>query len=293
MHTQLKERTFVWQAEPRPHGGWLAGDPVRSAMFNVMSLGIGAHEVRVMRTFRKIESQVRDPAVKDSVKALIGQEAQHFQAHDPLNAGLTRADPELRRFYERIRSRHLQLSEASTYEAALGYLLATEFSFGCMGRAFLTTEKFFDGADPDIAALWIYHSIEELEHTRVSFDVVIDHFTDRAVPRLLKGSLQRVLGYDDGDLTTDTDLQIKFTDKLRFAWVTDFVDALNADSMRAIGIRDVYSYFMSEDCVFFRRSAGWYDLFDPDGWHPSRRYDEDARLIDHWDDYLRSRGYLR
>jgi hypothetical protein len=290
---QLKDRTFVWPAEPRPLRSWLAGDALRSAMFNVMSLGLGAHEVRVMRTFRKIEGQVRDPAVKDSVKALIGQEAQHFRAHDPLNTTLTRDDPELRRFYERIRNRHLQLSEANTYEAALGYLLITEFSFGCMGRAFLTNDRFFDGADPDIAALWIYHSIEELEHTHVSFDVVSEHFGDRAVPRLLKGSLQRVLGDEDGDLTTDPGLQIKFTDKLRFAWVTDFVDALGAASMRAVGIRDVYSYFMSEDCVFFRRSAGWYDLFDPDGWHPVRRYDEDARLIDHWEGYLRSRGNLR
>jgi hypothetical protein len=294
MHTQLKERTFVWPAAPRPVRGWLAGDAMRSAIFDIMSLGLGAHEVRIMRTFRKIEGQIRDPAVYDSVKALIAQEAQHFQAHEPLNAALTRADPELQRFYERSRRRHLQQSEANSYEEALGYLLVTEFSFGCMGRAFLTTEQFFDGADPDIAALWIYHSIEELEHTRVSFDVVNDHLGDRAVPRLLNGALHGVLGGESGDLTTDPALQIKFTDKLRLAWVMEFRDAAASASLRGrVGLRDIYAYFMSEDCIFFRRNAGWYDLFDPDGWHPSRRHDEDARLIDHWDRHLRDRGYLR
>ena len=292
MKTQLKERTFLWIGGPRSQAAWLGGDAVKSAMFDMMSLGIGAHETRIMRTFRKIEGQIRDATVQEDVKALIGQEARHYRAHDPLNSDLVEADPELRLYYERLRRRHLKLAEENTYEAALAYLLMTEFSLGCMGRTMLSTDNFFDGADPNLAALWIYHAIEELEHTRVSFDVVNDHFGDGAVPKLLKMSLRRVLGNEDGDVTRDFALQIKFTDRLRFMWIADFVEALNTASMRAIGIRDVWAYFMSEDCLLFRRSGGWYDLFDPKGWHPSQRYEEDQRLIDRWDDYLRSRGYL-
>jgi hypothetical protein len=293
MKTQLVERVFVWHAEPNAHGGWLAGDPVRSGMFNIMSLGIAAHEVRVMRTFRKAEAQVADAGIKADIRALIGQERQHYRAHNPLNTLLLDADAELKLFFERIRSRHLKLSEENSYDAALGYLLATEFLLGCMGRAVLSTDGFFEGADPDIAALWIYHSLEELEHTRVSFDVVHDYLGEGSVPKLLKGSLQRVLGDTRGDLTTDPALQIKFTDKLRFNWIADFVDALGAPTMRAVGIRDILDYFMSEDCILFRRSAGWYNLFDPTSWHPSRRYDEDMRLIERWDTHLRTHGYLQ
>jgi hypothetical protein len=144
---------------------------------------------------------------------------------------------------------------------------------------------------PDIAALRIYHSINELEHTRVSFDVARACLGSDGVPSLLRNAVKRLTGYIDGDVTRDRQLQDEMTDKMRWQRLTDMVEALACPSMRGARIRDLYNEFMGAHSVIF--SAGeWYHFFDPNGWHPPACYDEDARLIEYFS-YLRREGFIK
>lgn len=290
---KLQERTFVWPAEPNLSDSWLAGDITRSTIFNGMSLLLGAHEARLMRTFNMVLKEVRDPDVRSDVHLLIAQESRHYRAHDGFNSGLMTKDAKLQTFFDNLRGRHFKETEEASFAGMLAYLLFTEHLFGCMGRAFLSRKDFFEGADSNNAALWIYHSIEELEHTRVSFDVVNDCLGKDGVQKLLSGAVSRNLGYDNCNIFEAPELQAKLTDKLRWTFLSHLVDSLTSATMRGAGIRDLYDYyFMNEGSVLYSRDAGWFDLF-VDGWHPSVRYEEDVRLIEHWDGYLRRQGFVQ
>jgi hypothetical protein len=288
---ELRRREFTWKSEPDREEAWSSSDDPRGWIFNLLSLGIGAHEARIMRTLNSVKGDLKAAVVRADVDALMAQESRHYRAHDPLNHELTTSDPEVARFFSSLRGHHLEQSQGSTLESALRYLLLAEHCFGCMGRSFLNRPEFFAGADPDLAALWIYHSIEELEHTRVTFDVIQDYLGERGVLKLLNEWAERETGRARCDVTRDSDLQRKLTDKFCWQWLTDNMSALFCESLRTLRIGDLVGYFMSEDSIICRRDSGWYELFAA-GWHPSARYDEDIELISHWDTYLRTAGYL-
>lgn len=123
--------------------------------------------VRSVLAFR---DRVTDPRLQAEVRGFTGQEVIHSREHDRLNEAFT------------ARGFDLTVAEKAI-EIALGLLdqlparqritctAMMEHFTALMGEELLTDEQFRERVHPDIADLWLWHALEELEHKSVTFDV--------------------------------------------------------------------------------------------------------------------------
>ncbi|MDN5861270.1 MAG: metal-dependent hydrolase [Pseudonocardia sp.] len=123
--------------------------------------------VRSVLAFR---DRVTDPELRAAVRGFTGQEVIHSREHDRLN--------------EAFAARGFDLTVAVTaVEIALGILdqlparqritctAMMEHFTALLGEELLTDEQFRERLHPDVAELWLWHALEELEHKSVTYDV--------------------------------------------------------------------------------------------------------------------------
>ncbi|MGI5126377.1 metal-dependent hydrolase [Pseudonocardia sp. CA-107938] len=123
--------------------------------------------VRSVVAFR---DRVTDPRLQAEVRGFTGQEVIHSREHDRLNEAFT------------ARGFDLTVAEKAI-EIALGVLdqlparqritctAMMEHFTALMGEELLADETFQERIHPDIAELWLWHALEELEHKSVTYDV--------------------------------------------------------------------------------------------------------------------------
>jgi predicted metal-dependent hydrolase len=147
---------------------WLRGDPVATAFNNALSASFPIGERFFIDAVRRYKS-FADPGLQEQIAAFTAQESMHTREHILFNrqmvdAGydLTAIDAYLKALFDWARS-----------EFPLGQLAATcalEHFTAILAHALLTDERHLAGTKPEIAKLWRWHAIEEIEHKSVAFD---------------------------------------------------------------------------------------------------------------------------
>ncbi len=162
------------------------GDPEQSYMLVGLSLLLPYLEPYLIRTMKEAKKEIRDPQLLDDLERFSAQEGQHYRQHMRLNEALAldgfaklpeleaKLDADYRRF-SKEKSLRFNLAYAEGFEALT--TASARFSF----------ER---GADPkfhpQVAALYNWHLVEELEHRTVAFDVY-DHLFGDYLYRLTAG----------------------------------------------------------------------------------------------------------
>jgi predicted metal-dependent hydrolase len=156
---------------------WLVpDDPIFSHLLATLSAVFpGGEEFFVASVRRHRRAAADDPVLKAQVKGFIGQEAMHGRAHRELNARLAelgyqtvRADRTIGLIVDRIFA-------SPPRRLAIAVTAAAEHYTGLLAEAVLAhepTRRILFG-DPSIEPLICWHSLEELEHKNVAFDVMV------------------------------------------------------------------------------------------------------------------------
>ncbi len=153
-------------------GNWLNGNPFLTTFFNSMSIFFPVGEKFFIDSVRYYRDQITDPALKKDVRGFCGQEGFHRREHQHYNETLCAA-----RGYELAAlesSIHKLVDMANKKFSPIERLAATitvEHLTSIMAQQILNKNSFMDTADPAMAALWRWHSAEEIEHKAVAFDV--------------------------------------------------------------------------------------------------------------------------
>lgn len=162
------------------------GDPEESYRLIGLSLLLPYLEPYLIRTMKEAKKQVRDPALVDDLERFSAQEGQHYRQHMRLNDAIRlqgfprlaelekELDADYRRF-TREKSLRFNLAYAEGFEALTTAFARFSFEQGDEGRI-----------HPQVAALYSWHLVEELEHRTVAFDVY-DHVCGGYVYRLFAG----------------------------------------------------------------------------------------------------------
>jgi predicted metal-dependent hydrolase len=147
---------------------WLGGDPVATAWFTALSATFPRGEAFFVEAV-KAHRDGAPPQLAEQIRAFIIQEINHSREHLALNrvaeaagydlAGIDRHVAEL---LEQLNGRPAILDLATT--------MALEHFTAMMAHEFLAQPQHFAGADPEVAALWRWHAIEEIEHKAVAYD---------------------------------------------------------------------------------------------------------------------------
>lgn len=147
---------------------WNGGDPFATAFYNALSATFPKGEAYFVESVKVFRAGV-SPGLAAEIRAFTSQEVMHSREHLAFNRRITEAGYDVSRLEQRVDDQ-LALTEGRPAIAALCVTMALEHFTAIMAHEALADVRHFAQADPESAALWRWHAIEEIEHKGVAFD---------------------------------------------------------------------------------------------------------------------------
>ncbi|HET9159525.1 MAG TPA: metal-dependent hydrolase [Caulobacteraceae bacterium] len=164
-----RDRDFGRRA--RAARDWAQGDPVATAIMNALSATFPEGEKFFIESVVKFKDRV-DGVLKDQVKAFVRQEAMHTREHIAFNNAVIAQGYDIAGIEARSLAR-LAVARSRHPVAQLAVTAAMEHFTALLAEDILTNPERLRGADAQTANLWKWHSIEEIEHKSVAYDVLM------------------------------------------------------------------------------------------------------------------------
>ena len=161
---------------------WMGGDPVATAFYNALSATFPKGEAFFVESVR----QFRDgapPRLAAEIKAFVTQEVMHSREHVQFNKRALDSGYDLSPLEARVEWR-LSITRSRPPVVNLAATMCLEHFTAIIAHELLGDPRHLGGADPESAALWRWHSIEEIEHKGVAYDTWL-HAT-RDWPRAMR-----------------------------------------------------------------------------------------------------------
>jgi predicted metal-dependent hydrolase len=150
-------------------------------------------EPYLVRTMRQALEHCTDPKVAQEVRQFIGQEAQHYRQHAVLNDMIRSINPEmegLRAIEEQLEVDYQRFTNTKSLKFNLAYaegFEAVTFAGGCANFRNRVFDRLNTIQNSDLLRLFIWHALEEIEHSTVSFNIY-DHLYGDYLYRLVAGN---------------------------------------------------------------------------------------------------------
>jgi uncharacterized protein len=150
---------------------WNGGDPVSTAFYNSLSATFPLGEAFFIKSVRHFRNAV-PPALKSQIDDFTRQEAAHSREHESFNNlpktsgyDTSEIESELREVLSKTKDNPPVVNLAMT--------VALEHFTAIMAHSSLKNDGHMRRMAPEIAALWKWHAIEEIEHKAVAYDVFL------------------------------------------------------------------------------------------------------------------------
>ncbi len=257
MTSTLRPRNIKFNPEQSFGREWNGGDAFRTAFFNAMSILFPYGEKSFIDSVRHHQDCITDPRLKSDVQGFIAQEYVHRREHQRFNEQLCAArgyDLDLLEQILRDDMAEINKTDALVWLAST---VAYEHFTATIAHNILSVPAWLSGADPEMARMWRWHAIEEIEHKSVAFDVY-----------MAAGGTRSRLRYVMVLMTWEFLVRLMWRN-LRIMFRTDRV------SPRTM-LAQALSFLLGRD-GFFRASWGMYWKFFRHDFHPNDI--DDAELL--------------
>lgn len=151
---------------------WFGNDPFKSRFFDSVSLLFPDGERYFIESVRQFRDLIRDEKLNQEVGDFIRQEAQHSIAHSKMNNVLESHGLPVTQITAEANEIFQWMSNNFSPRFNLALTAAFEHLTALMAESFFAEKAAFAEADPFVRALLAWHSIEEMEHRDVAFDVM-------------------------------------------------------------------------------------------------------------------------
>lgn len=151
---------------------WFGGNAFATAVFNALSMSFPVGEQFFIDAVRMGQQALPAPLQEQfaaEVRVFIGQEATHRRVHALFNAHLARQG--LVNDWEPRAAARLAQMQGLDPRHWLGITAANEHFTAILAEWMLGTAGLFEGTEPRLATLWMWHSAEEAEHKSTAFDL--------------------------------------------------------------------------------------------------------------------------
>jgi predicted metal-dependent hydrolase len=163
----VRDRRFG--RDPAQLRWWLAGDPIASAWFAVLSATFPRGEAFFVESVKACRAGA-PPRLAEAIRGFIAQEINHTREHLALNKAARAAGYDLSLTDANV-ERLLGLAKARPPMLNLAATAALEHFTAIIAHEVLADPAYLAGGDPQIAALWRWHAVEEIEHKGVAYDL--------------------------------------------------------------------------------------------------------------------------
>ncbi len=151
---------------------WFGGDPFKTRMFDALSLTFPDGERYFIECVRLFRDKITDPDLQQRVADFIRQEAQHGIAHDKMNEEMRKQGMPLDQFINFLQRLFKSELKNRSPQYNIAMTAAAEHLTALMADTFYSQKSTLADAHPYVRALFAWHSIEEMEHRDVAFDVM-------------------------------------------------------------------------------------------------------------------------
>lgn len=165
---------------------WMGGDPVATAFYNALSATFPKGEAYFVESVRMFREGT-PPKLAAEIKAFVTQEVMHSREHVQFNKRALEAGYDMSKLEERVEWR-LSITRSRPPIVNLAATMCLEHFTAILAHQLLKNPRHLDRADAENAALWRWHSIEEIEHKGVAYDTWL-HAT-RALPRFMRWKIK-------------------------------------------------------------------------------------------------------
>ena len=150
---------------------WLCGDPIKSLIFNALSITFPAGERFFIKSVKTFRNHVNDDVLKAQIAGFMAQEAMHTREHIRYNQRLEQHGCRASMLHDETVA---QLEWAQANYDDLELLSATcalEHFTAILADELLSNTDLLKDAKSEYRNVWLWHAIEEAEHKGVAFDV--------------------------------------------------------------------------------------------------------------------------
>ena len=154
--------------DQKPGRWWLNNDPVATAWHNALSATFPRGEAFFIEAV-KAHREGTGPKLEVEIRAFIKQEINHTREHIAFNRAAVDAGYDLDAIDQRVAA-NLELTKDRPAILNLAVTMALEHYTAMMAQEFLANPQHFAGAEPETAAMWRWHAVEEIEHKGVAYD---------------------------------------------------------------------------------------------------------------------------
>ena len=147
---------------------WLNGDPIASVFHTALSVTFPKGEAMFIEAVKAHRDGVSDKLARE-IRAFTQQEVIHSREHVVFNKKAAEAGYDLSELDADV-DEVMELIKARPPIVNLMATIALEHYTAMMAAVMLRESHLYDGAEPEWAALWKWHAIEEIEHKGVAYD---------------------------------------------------------------------------------------------------------------------------
>jgi uncharacterized protein len=172
----ISPRDLKFNRAARTDGGhhtrwWHGNDPVKTAFLNALSITFPQGESLFIEAVRRFRDDA-DPVLKEQIAAFIKQETLHTREHIVFNRLIEQAGYDVTAMNEYTANR-MKIARSRSPMAQLCVTVALEHFTAILAHGLLKNPVHLQGAPEEVARLWKYHAIEEIEHKGVAFDTYL------------------------------------------------------------------------------------------------------------------------
>ncbi len=147
---------------------WMGGDPTATAFYNALSATFPKGEAFFVESVRAFRDDA-PPKLAEEIRAFTTQEVMHSREHVAFNKRALEAGYDLSGLEARL-ERRLDIVRNRPPIVNLAATMCLEHFTAILAHELLRDPRHLAGADPEAAAMWRWHAIEEIEHKGVAYD---------------------------------------------------------------------------------------------------------------------------
>jgi predicted metal-dependent hydrolase len=168
---KIRKPPFTFEADSTPWL-WQPNNPDFSELCNAISFAAPAFERYIVMVVQQAAPRLAGTPMEQEAEDFLRQEAQHARMHRRHVAALVKHYPALAETQTKIDQAYADLIEHESLDFNLAYLTDIEATFTSFFGMMLTNEaSLFRGGSDNVASLFLWHFMEEIEHRSSAFGI--------------------------------------------------------------------------------------------------------------------------
>ncbi|MDR6715179.1 putative metal-dependent hydrolase [Pseudomonas hunanensis] len=173
-------RRYPFDLEAALATDWYGGDRYRTIIANALSIPLPSGERMFIRALRHYLDSIDSPVLREEVKIFFKQESTHTQEHVKYNRWICQhRGYDLAPIEAPYKDHNEHLCEYGEPRLLLATTVCMEHLTAIVSHLLISDPRWLAEADPRVRDFWLWHSVEEVEHKAVAFDVYLQVCGDK------------------------------------------------------------------------------------------------------------------